>query len=70
MNEELINKFVKYKINIAGKLVEHLPTKASAELKDLGRLIIESVNESVLEMKEQPTKKSTPSDKLNNVPIE
>jgi hypothetical protein len=70
MDEELINKLIKYKLNAAGKIVDRMPEKVSAEIKDFGRVILESVNENVREMKEQPSEKTKPSDKLNHVPIE
>jgi hypothetical protein len=70
MDEELINKLIKYKLNAVGKIVDRMPEKMSAEIKDFGRVILESVNENVREMKEQPSKETKPSDKLNHVPIE
>jgi len=38
------------------------------EIKNLGRIVLESVNESVSERLGRPEKKK--SDELNNVPIE
>ena len=69
MDKALINKLVKYKINLANKLVEYLPSKAAEEVKNLGRSLIESAYESASEPQEQPAKKSNPSHKSNNIPI-
>jgi hypothetical protein len=70
MDEELIRKLVKYKLNAAGTIVDRLPLKMSSELKDLGRVILESIDESAREIKERPGEKPKPSDHLDNVPIE
>ncbi|MGE5630900.1 MAG: hypothetical protein ACM3TR_07360 [Caulobacteraceae bacterium] len=70
MNEALIKKVIKYKMDIAGEIVDCLPLKVSEEIKNLGRIVIEGLNESFQEMKEQPPKKSGKPDKLNKVTIE
>ncbi len=70
MDEELINKIVNLKLDIAEKLISRLPVKMSSELRDMGRGILKSVNENVQEKKENPSEKSKPSELLNHVPIE
>ena len=70
MNEALIKELIKHKLNAADIIVNSLPTQISEEIKNLGRVILDSVNESCNEMKEKPTQKSKGSDKLDNIPIE
>lgn len=70
MNELIMKKLIKYKLNAAEAIVEHLPLEISKEIKVLGRVILESLNESSQEMNKQADKKSKPSDNLNNVIIE
>lgn len=70
MNEALIRELLKYKLNAADIIINSLPSKISGEIKNLGRVILESVNEGLNEMKEQPASEAKRSDKLDNVPIE
>ncbi|KJS84741.1 MAG: hypothetical protein JM58_10500 [Peptococcaceae bacterium BICA1-8] len=70
MNETLIKEIIKYKLNVAGTIIDHLPTIMSEEIKNLGRAVLEGVNESSQEIKEQQSKKAKSADKLENVPIE
>lgn len=68
MNEILIKSLIKHKLDMVDLIVNSLPEKVSEEVKGLGRIILESVNESFREKKEQPGGKS--KGKLENVPIE
>lgn len=70
MNELLVKCLIKYKLNAAEIMVDRLPSEISKEIKVLGRVILESLNESSQEMKDQSDKKSKPSGKLSNVIIE
>lgn len=70
MDEEFIRKVVKCKMDLAGKAVEHMPSKARTELRELGTVILGSLNECVKEMKSEPPEKEKPREKLNSVPIE
>ncbi len=58
MNEKIIKKLIRYKMNTAAKILDHLPSSISEEIKDTGRIILESINENYQEMKEQPPEKS------------
>ena len=64
MNEELIRKLVKWKLDATDKLIDRLPERLSMEIKQFGRIFLESVTERVQEKNEQPT------NPLNPVPIE
>ena len=64
MNEELICKLVKWKLDATDKLIDRLPERLSMEIKQFGRIFLESVTERVQEKNEQPT------NPLNPVPIE
>jgi hypothetical protein len=70
MNEVLIKELVKLKLNAADAIISNLPPKVSEEIKSLGRIILESVNESCKDMKGQEASKVEHKDKLDNVPIE
>ena len=64
MNEELIRNLVKWKLDATDKLIDRLPERLSMEIKQFGRIFLESVTERVQEKNEQPT------NPLNPVPIE
>lgn len=78
MNEMLIKKVIQYKLNLANTVVEMLPTTVADEVKNLRRLILESMNEAFQEKSEDEgsstTKKSTESIKstggINSISIE
>lgn len=70
MDEKIISRIVSLKLDVAGKLIERMPEKISSELKDMGRVILKTVNENVQEAKEYPSEKAKSSDQLNHVPID
>lgn len=70
MNEVLIKELIKCKLNAADRVINNLPPEISKEIKDLSRLILESINESCSERKENKESKPKASNKLENVPIE
>jgi hypothetical protein len=70
MNEILIKNLVKYKLNVADSIINCLPAKMSEDLKSLDKIILDSANESLQDIKEQPVKKTKPENKLQNVEIE
>jgi hypothetical protein len=70
MNELLVRNLIRYKLNAAEAIVERLPLEISKEIKALGRVILESLNEGSQEMKKQPDKETKPSNNLKNVIIE
>lgn len=70
MDDKLIKELIKCKLNAAGAIIEHMPPELSKEIKNMGIAILEGLNESSLEMKEQGSGKTKPSDKLYNVPVE
>lgn len=70
MNEALVKKVIQYKLNIAGSLIELLPSKVSDEVKSLGKVIMESMNENFQDKTkahDQPTKST---EGINSVTIE
>jgi hypothetical protein len=70
MDDELINRIVKLKLDTAEKLLDRMPEKMSSELRNMCREILKSVNENVPKTKEHPTENSKSSDHLNHVSIE
>ncbi|MDD3705156.1 MAG: hypothetical protein PHC45_03700 [Clostridiaceae bacterium] len=69
MDEELIGKIIRIKLNMAEKLVERLPEKTSAQIKDLGKIILKSINDNVSSPKEHSVEKGE-STHMKHVPIE
>ncbi len=45
MNQRILKKIIKVKIDIASKIINHLPTKAASELKNIGKILKECLNE-------------------------
>jgi fumarate hydratase class II len=70
MNKELIRKLVKCKLNLANELLKHLPPEMSEEIKNIGEIILESLNDTSREIKDQYQQKSGHSTNLNSVPVE
>jgi hypothetical protein len=70
MDVGFIGRIIKLKLNVAEKLLEHLPEKTSAQIKDMGKIILNSINENVQATKEHSTGKSGASTHLNHVTIE
>ncbi|HWQ72878.1 MAG TPA: hypothetical protein VN370_11225 [Desulfitobacteriaceae bacterium] len=70
MDEEIIGRIIKLKLNMAEKLIGHLPEKAASQIKDLGKIILKSLNENVQDTKEHASEKSGALTHLNHVPIE
>ncbi len=70
MNEVIIKELIRIKINAARAIVDNLPPGMSQEIKDLGRIILRSVNEISQETERRPAKGTEPSDKVTGVPIE
>lgn len=70
MDEELINRIIKLKLDMTKKLIDQMPEKISSEIKDLGKTILKSINENIQEEMVQPCKKSKSADRLNHIKIE
>ena len=70
MNEALIRSIIKYKLNIADSIINSLPTKISEDVKNLSKIVLESVNEGFEEIKKQSFEKPKSENKLKNVSIE
>ncbi len=70
MNEAMIKNIIDYKLSAARKLMSKLPPKVSEPLKDLGKIVLESINESSKEIKNQPAGKAKQTNELNNIKID
>jgi hypothetical protein len=70
MDDKLIKELIKCKLNVACNIIDHMPSGMSKEIKNMGRVILEGMNESSTQMKEQVASKTKYSNKLNNVPVE
>ena len=64
MNEERIRKLVIWKLDATDKLIDRLPARLSIEIKQFGRIILESMTERGLEKNEQS------ANQLNHIHIE
>lgn len=64
MDEELIRKLVKWKLDATDKLIDRLPARLSIEIKQFGRIFLESMTERAQEKNEQP------ANQLNHIQIE
>jgi hypothetical protein len=70
MNEELVKKIIQYKLQAASKIVNRLPADMSNEMKDLGRIILDSLNEGFQEIKKLPENKMKSKNVISNIRIE
>ena len=70
MNEALIKELIKYKLNAAGTIIDHLPAEMSEEIRNVGKTILEGLNESSRKMIEETSREKKTSNKLNSVPVE
>ncbi|MDD2492221.1 MAG: hypothetical protein PHV12_08550 [Bacteroidales bacterium] len=69
MNEALIKELIKYKLNAANLIVNSLPHNVTEEIRGLGRIIIEGINEGCKDINQQNITNSKKSKNLNNITI-
>ncbi|HWT27574.1 MAG TPA: hypothetical protein VN131_06510 [Mobilitalea sp.] len=70
MNEELVRRVVKYKLNAANNLIDKLPEDLQKDINSIRRVITECLNEIPSEPKEQSTEKKQSANQLNKINIE
>jgi hypothetical protein len=70
MKQALIKKVVKYKLHAARMLVDCLPPKASEQIKDFGRVILEGINENCMEAENKVAHTAKDDERLDNITIE
>lgn len=70
MNEALIKNIIKYKLTTADKILNQLPQEMSDNLRNLSKIILESINESSQEIKDEPVNKRKSKNGLENIEIE
>lgn len=70
MNEEFIKDLIRFKIDAAGKIIDHLPPNVSDRIRANARLIYESIGENIPEAGERAAKPPVSSDHLKKVKIE
>jgi hypothetical protein len=68
MNEELIKKVIRLKMDAAERALDLLPPEASKKIRTLRNLVYETVGEHLKEGEGGETAK--PSGKINHVPID
>lgn len=67
LNKALIKELIRCKLNAANAVVDSMPPEIAEEIRELGRLIVEGINECCNDIK---TKNPSTTNKLNNIPIE
>ncbi|MBC7961167.1 MAG: hypothetical protein H7X94_15005 [Vallitaleaceae bacterium] len=70
MNEVLVKKIIKYKLDRANALMDLLPAKVSEEVKSFGKVLLETMNENFSEEARNQTKPDKSPEGLHNVTIE
>ena len=69
MDQELIKKIIQVKVEIADKVIDFLPEKAAHEVRNLGKIILSGLDESIKENEEERKTKNVGVG-LKNVEIE
>lgn len=70
MNENLIKNVIKYKLTTAEKILNHLPKEMSSNVKNLSKIILESIKENSQEINDEPMQKAKSSGGINNIKID
>ena len=70
MNETMIKNFISFKMNTADKIIDRLPPEMSQEIKNLRRVIMDSIIEKIHESELKPQTKNESSKSVNHVIIE
>jgi len=67
MNETLLKELIKYKIRVANEIINSMPPHLAAEIRKIGRIVMEGIEEGCKSLHEQ---KDEGGNKLNNIVIE
>lgn len=70
MNEKLLKQLIRFKLDAAGAVIEHMPRPLSKEIQKAGRIVLEVVDERMQGMKEPDADKEKASGDIINVQIE
>ena len=70
MNEALIKELIGLKLKAADAVLDTLPPRASEHIRNVGRIILEGLNEGCSKTVEKSEPKTGDSGKLKNVSIE
>jgi hypothetical protein len=68
MNDSLLKSIIKRKLQVAEKIVDHLPDEVSGKIKHFSKVILEGINECSQELGESSSKKQ--SIELEKITIE
>lgn len=69
MNKALIKNIIQFKLTTAEKILDRLPKEMSSNLRNLGALVLDNINEGTQQTKDETVSK-TKSSVLNNIKIE
>ncbi len=70
MNEELLKKAIRFKLELADSMLDCLPPKMSSEIRSLRRTAAECLNDYEKETHSPASPKESPDGGLKHVPIE
>ena len=70
MNKDLIKQIIKCKFHAANAIMSYLPSYISDEMKEFGKIIVESIDESLNVENKSTVRKTRPGGKLDEITIE
>jgi len=71
MNKDLIKRLIEVKLDVGQELLQHLPSEKADEIRDIGRIALECLNEySETSKKEYSKRPKNASKKVKNIDIE
>ena len=70
MNKKLLKQLIRFKLDAAGAVIEHMPWSLSKGVREFGVIILEALNERMQDIKEPYAGKENASGGINNIPVE
>jgi len=70
VNEKLIKELIRLKLRAADAVLDQLPPELSEEIRSLGRIVVEALNEGVEGMEAAKGKEIKASGGINTIPVE
>lgn len=70
MNEKLIRELIRLKLRAAGIVLDQLPPELSGEIRSLGRIVVEALNEGVVGMDAAKGDKEKTAGGISSIPVE
>lgn len=70
MNEILINKLIRTKLDVGNEILKQLPSEKADEIRSLGKIVLKSLNEYVEQSKNDQSKPKHSAKKVKTIDIE